>query len=114
MILRNLSVLKNNIRKVLHSSKNSKFKHEKCLHKKIEIIVIRTDTKGNLKNSKPCTHCLDTLKLFNVKCIYYSNDYGQIIKERLDNLEQHRLSGGQKNLYKFYRNEGVYTRQNKN
>ncbi len=82
-------------------------RNEKCLQKKIEILVIRTDEKGSLKNSKPCTHCLDTLRLFNVKCIYYSNDEGQIVKERLNEVDQDRLSGGQKNLYKFYKRQGI-------
>lgn len=66
--------------------------------------MIRTDEKGNLKNSKPCTHCLETLKLFNVKCIYYSDDEGKIVRKKLNELD-HRLSGGQKNLYKFYNNQ---------
>lgn len=70
----------------------------KCLHKKLEIVVIRTDNNGNLKNSKPCSHCIKNMKLFNIKYVYYSTDDGKIIKERVENLTTDHLSGGQKNL----------------
>jgi hypothetical protein len=65
----------------------------------LEILVIRVDKDGLLKNSRPCNHCVESLKMFGIRNIYYSNDHGQIIKERVITLEQTHVSGGQRRYY---------------
>lgn len=57
------------------------------------------DKDGLLKNSRPCNHCVESLKMFGIRNIYYSNDHGQIIKERVITLEQTHVSGGQRRYY---------------
>ena len=61
--------------------------------RKIYIVVIRIDKNGNLKNSAPCSKCVEhMLRLngwgsYNLKDIYYSNEDGNIIKTSLKDLE---------------------------
>ena len=55
----------------------------------INLIVIRVDKTGQLKNSKPCQKCiqhLSKIKYYRVKHIYYSDDKGNIVKTTLNNL----------------------------
>jgi len=63
--------------------------------------VIRHDKFGNLKNSKPCNHCLATLRLFGIRNVYYSTDAGSIEKYRLDDIVPDFPSSGQRNYYRF-------------
>lgn len=50
------------------------------------ILVIREDKNGELKNARPCEWCTETLKHFDVKDVYYTNDEGEIVKERVRDL----------------------------
>lgn len=58
----------------------------------IDLLVIRVNKSKNLCNSKPCSKCImfmnTTLKKRNyiVSTIYYSNDNGDIVKTKLNNL----------------------------
>ena len=80
------------------SSRESNYR---WLNRKLEILVIRHDKLGNLKNSKPCNHCLATLRLFGIRNVYYSNDDGNIEKYRLDDIIADFPSSGQRNYYRF-------------
>ena len=65
---------------------NNKSKNKK----KIDLIVIRVDMNGNLKNSKPCFKCikyLDQLRFYKLKNVYYSNDDGDIILIKFSELK---------------------------
>jgi len=68
---------------------------------KLEILVIRLDKAGSLKNSKPCSHCLATMKLFGIKTVYYSTDEGTIERHRVCELSTEHFSGGQKRLFRL-------------
>jgi hypothetical protein len=59
---------------------------------KICIIVIRINNKGELCNSRPCIECLDILKMIGIKSIYYSNDNGNIIEEKVKFMKSIHLS----------------------
>jgi deoxycytidylate deaminase len=93
----------NSMKKVLscHSPCN---KYTHLISKKLEILVIRLDKQGNLKNSKPCKHCLETLKKFNIKTVYYSTDEGKIEMERIRDCSTDHYSHGQKRYYKIVKN----------
>ena len=71
--------------------------------KNLKIFVIRTDKQGNLKNSRPCRNCLETMKFFGVKTVYFSTDEGNIEKYRVDHpeWERHHISGKQKFYHKI-------------
>lgn len=68
----------------------------------IDIIVIRLNSKGALKNSKPCEKCLEHLQLLmltfrniRVKNIYYSTSVG-IVRKGFNQLieEEKYVSNG--------------------
>ena len=52
-------------------------------NKKIDIIVIRINNKNELLNSKCCSVCLKIMQAYNIRNIYYSNDKGVIVKEKI-------------------------------
>ena len=58
------------------------------------IIVIRFGKDGNLKNSRPCNHCLETMTKYRIKKILYSNDDGIIISEKPESMEHCHISSG--------------------
>jgi elongation factor P--beta-lysine ligase len=75
------------------------------IHQKheMDLYVIRYDSDGLLKNSKPCYHCILEMsknKLIDVNTVYYSNELGQIISVKFKNLlssKNHHISSGWKN-----------------
>lgn len=57
--------------------------------KTVDIIIIRINKNGVLKNSKPCVKCLNIMQKstnMKIKNIYYSNKEGEIIKTKLNVL----------------------------
>jgi cytidine deaminase len=64
----------------------------------VNILVIRISGKNKLQSSKPCAHCIETMKSlppnlgYNIKNVFYSNENGDIVKsslKELDNEEKH-------------------------
>lgn len=70
----------------------------------ISLVVIRVNKFGEMKNSKPCRHCLMRLQNlysfgYNLCNIYYSNENGEIIKRKYVDLlkgEDQHISRGNK------------------
>ena len=62
-------------------------------NKKYVVWSLRYDKQGNLKNGKPCFHCKQTLLQYGFRTIIYSDDNGDLIKTRLDNLDSKQSSG---------------------
>lgn len=62
--------------------------------KRINMLVIRTSKTGKLSMSKPCYNCIIKMmndapkKGYKIEWIYYTNDEGIVIKEKLVNLSQ--------------------------
>lgn len=56
------------------------------------MMVIRVSKKGTINQSKPCINCLNYLYLFGIKEVYYSDDNGEIIKEKVRNLDTNHHS----------------------
>ena len=81
----------------------------RCLRKKLEIVVIRVNNKGQLLNSKPCNSCLYYMKLFGVKSVYYSNENGDIIKEKVNNIEVEHQSVGHRRYLNYLENKSSGT-----
>ena len=73
----------------------------RCLRKKLEMFVIRVNSKGNLVNSKPCNSCIYYMQLYGIKSVYYSNDGGEIIKEKLNDIESTHYSISQTRYYQY-------------
>lgn len=47
------------------------------------LLVIRLSAFGDLVMSRPCPNCMDLIRAANIKNIFYSNNQGQIVKERI-------------------------------
>ena len=73
----------------------------RCLRKKLEMFVIRVNNKGHLVNSKPCNSCIYYMQLYGIKSVYYSNDGGEIIKEKLNDIEATHYSISQARYYQY-------------
>lgn len=61
---------------------------------KINLLVIRLSTKNKIQSSKPCSNCIELMKIlpmkigYKIKHIYYSDYEGNIVKTSLDNLDE--------------------------
>ena len=58
------------------------------------IAVVRFGKDGSLKNSRPCNHCLNTMKFYRIKKVMYSTDDGTIKSEKPEAMEQSHISSG--------------------
>lgn len=76
---------------------NLKKKYKKHLLTNIDIVIIRISSKGSiLKNSRPCNQCLNILKKFNIRRVYYSNDFGEIVYEKTIDMESGHVCAGER------------------
>lgn len=48
-----------------------------------ELLVIRLSKTGRLMESRPCPICMAAIKDTEIHTIYYSNEYGEIVKEKI-------------------------------
>lgn len=73
--------------------------HEKMkrFYKKCIIIVVRR----TLNNSKPCKHCLEVLKEYGIKKVYYSMNK-DIVAEKTNKMENNHVSSRRRNNYWKY------------
>ena len=58
------------------------------------IVVVRYGRDGTLKNSRPCSHCLETMVRYRIKKILYSNEDGCITCEKPEQMEHSHISSG--------------------
>lgn len=73
----------------------------RCLRKKLEIVVIRVNNQGDLMNSKPCNSCLYYMRLYGIKNVYYSDENGEIVKEKITDIEVEHDSIAHRNYKKY-------------
>ncbi len=53
----------------------------------MSIFVIRVNSEGRISNSRPCINCLNYMKLFGIKSVYYSTDDETIETEKIKTME---------------------------
>ena len=87
------------LHKVLKTCCLSPFKDDVDLSSYI-IAVVRFGKDGNLRNSRPCNHCLNTMIKYRIKKIIYSTDDG-IMSEKPSSMEQCHVSSGWNAFKKF-------------
>lgn len=60
----------------------------------IQLLVIRIggNGKNNFINSKPCKHCINYMKTLGIRKVYYSDDNGDIIYEKISNMQSEHIS----------------------
>lgn len=82
---------------VIHQCTKRLIRQQKSL-KKYSILVIRIkrDT-GELVLSKPCHDCINAMRKCGIKKVYYSDNDGNIVMERVNSIEN-RQSTGFRNL----------------
>ena len=67
--------------------KNTKIKKDvKKIFRNTGAIVIRLNKNGELVNSKPCIKCLSYYKFCGIKYVIYSNNQGDMIKEKISEM----------------------------
>lgn len=73
----------------------SNSKYRSCKSKKVvNLLVIRVNSQGEFRDSRPCFKCMEHLagmKYHRIKYIYYSNQEGQIIRVKFSELYDRRL-----------------------
>ena len=52
---------------------------------KTDILVFRNSVNG-IRNSRPCSECLETMKKFGIRRVYYSLDTGDIVCEKVSKM----------------------------
>jgi hypothetical protein len=62
--------------------------------KKVDIIVVRITRSGQLANSRPCFHCIESLEKsnLNIKYVYYSTTEGTFAKEKFASMKNSPLT----------------------
>lgn len=73
--------------------------HIKNMHKRnLHLVVVRYHRNGQIADSKPCNHCLELIKSYNINKITYSmviNGVPQLVTERIrDMKEKSYISSG--------------------
>ena len=54
--------------------------------RKLHLTVIRINAKGELTESKPCSHCVQVLRAYGIRKITYSTKDGTLITESLQTI----------------------------
>jgi hypothetical protein len=62
--------------------------------KKMSILVVRINSKGELCESKPCCMCIYMAKMYGISRYYYSNDDGNICCEKVSDMDPDHTSMG--------------------
>ena len=76
-----------------HKKKGKRNNHKNHKHKKIygasslQLIVIRVNSNGELRNSRPCHICVEDMRSHGIKKVYYTDDAGQLVCEDTDTME---------------------------
>ena len=88
----------NNLKQTIHAEINATINIKKIKkHNKISLDLIVIRSKNNiLKNSRPCNNCIDRLVKLKIRKVYYSNEYGLIVSEFVNNMEKIHISSATK------------------
>ena len=83
-------------KKAKMSKKNKLDRQIKKLLAGTTIAVLRSKTYANgqqvISGSKPCKHCCMFMKQFGIKAVYYSNDEGQMVREKVSEIKSTHVS----------------------
>lgn len=84
--------------KTMHAEINVFENFPKRNVKGMDILVIRINKNFALKNSRPCNQCIDKLNKIGIRKVYYSDDNGNIVSERVEDMERLHISSGTRQL----------------
>lgn len=81
--------------KIGNGGKKLKDNNKNKNNDKYHVLVIRIDRNGNLKNSKPCSECIQFMKTFGgIRNVYYTDSNGDLICEKLTDMYTSHNSKG--------------------
>lgn len=63
----------------------------------MDILVIRINKNLALRNSRPCTQCIEKLSKLGIRKVYYSNKDGCIVAEFVEHMEKTHYSSATRN-----------------
>jgi deoxycytidylate deaminase len=63
-----------------------------------DIIVIRVNKNGRLRNSRPCNDCIDILKKLGIRRVHYSDSDGNILVEQVEYMNKIHVSSWNKRV----------------
>lgn len=69
---------------------------DKIRRSKFTVMVVRLNHEDDLKNSKPCKHCILKMWRLGVKKVFYSNEDGLIVRENMSKIQNEHVSHGTK------------------
>ena len=64
-------------------------------------MVVRIGKTGEIKNSRPCNHCIETMIKYKIKKVLYSTDEGCLVCEKPENMKKTHVSSGWNYLNKI-------------
>lgn len=62
------------------------------INKKLILYVIRFNKKKELKESKPCKHCILLMQKVGINKVIYSNGNGELVCEKVKNMKNDHIS----------------------
>ena len=73
------------------------------LPKNMKMIVIRVKRDSDdLGNSRPCSNCISYLRLFGIKSVLYSTDTGELLQEKVADMDKNHESSGARFIRKSF------------
>lgn len=54
---------------------------------RLKLVVYRIKSDGTYGNSKPCQNCIQTLKMYGLKSVLYSNESGNFVCEKIRHIQ---------------------------
>ena len=85
------------IKFTIHAEIDALCKLDNKIVKGLDILIIRIGNcskTSKLKNSRPCNSCICKLEQKGIRKVYYSNEYGEIVYEFIQNMPKIHISSG--------------------
>lgn len=81
--------------KTIHAEVNviCNYPHKKSI-KGMDIIVIRINKSSSLRNSRPCSDCINKLDKVGIRKVIYSNETGELVSEFVKDMPKIHTSSG--------------------
>lgn len=94
----NLNTKTTDYKSSLHAEIDAILQRDTRTIRGLDIIIIRVKELANgniiLKNSRPCNSCIDKMRSYGIRKVYYSNDIGEIVYEFLETMPKLHISSG--------------------
>ena len=76
-------------------------KNNRNIFRKISLYVVRTDDKGNFKNSAPCGNCTKVINELRIKKVVFSTEGGSFVSIKSENYKTDHISHGNRHIQKL-------------